>query len=216
MLIGYILFVLINLLNYQILWLHILPELVLIQLLLLYYCIRLFNIKNYYQLIGYAVLFLLILSIYLFWLQFDVFACFLLVAELIVMLFVLTTLLHINYTNLSKLTTINVWVPFCFILFCWQGVNTITSFNYWVDWYETQISQFSDLLPQFIFFYHIDTALVPLIGLWLLVLTFVLIFLILHISFSTNSTNKSLFYTKKLQNIWTQWYVKPFIRFFTK
>lgn len=216
MFVGISIFFLINLLNYSFNWLTLIPELILIQLFLLYYTIRLFNIKNYYQLIGYAVLFLLFLAIYLFWLQFDVFACFLLVAESVVMLFIITTLLHINYTNLSKIFTINIWLPFALILLFWQGSVSISSFNYWVDWYESQVSQFSDLLPQFIFFYHIDGSIIPLIGLWLLILTFVLIYLILHISFSKNTTSTSLFYTKKIQNIWSQWYVKPFIRFFTK
>lgn len=210
------LFILINILQYSITWLVFTPELILIQLFLFYYTIRLFNIKNYYQLVGYAVLFLLFLAIYLFWLQFDVFACFLLVAESVVMLFILTTLLHINYTNLMRNSTISLWLPFFIILFMYQGVLSTNSFNYWVDWYETQASQFSDLLPQFIFFYFIDKAIVPLIGLWLLILTFVLIYLILHISFSKNFTTTSLFYTKKIQNIWSQWYAKPFIRFFNK
>ena len=216
MLFGLLSFIFINLFAHPLIWLMITPELLIIQLLLFYYTIRLLNIKNYYQLLGYAVLFLVVLSIYLFWLQFDVFACFLLVAESIVMLFILTTLLHINYTNLLKLNALNLWIPFLVILFFWQGEIILTSFNYWVDWYESQISQFSDLLPQFIFFYSIDTYIVPLIGLWLLILTFVLIYLILNISLSKNTNNSSLFYTKKIQNIWSQWYVKPFIRFFNK
>lgn len=216
MLFGLLSFIFINLFTHPLIWLMITPELLIIQLLLFYYTIRLLNIKNYYQLLGYAVLFLVVLSIYLFWLQFDVFACFLLVAESIVMLFILTTLLHINYTNLLKLNALNLWIPFLVILFFWQGEIILTSFNYWVDWYESQISQFSDLLPQFIFFYSIDTYIVPLIGLWLLILTFVLIYLILNISLSKNTNNSSLFYTKKIQNIWSQWYVKPFIRFFNK
>lgn len=216
MLFGLLSFIFINLFAHSLIWLMITPELLIIQLLLFYYTIRLLNIKNYYQLLGYAVLFLVVLSIYLFWLQFDVFACFLLVAESIVMLFILTTLLHINYTNLLKLNALNLWTPFLVILFFWQGEIILTSFNYWVDWYESQISQFSDLLPQFIFFYSIDTYIVPLIGLWLLILTFVLIYLILNISLSKNTNNSSLFYTKKIQNIWSQWYVKPFIRFFNK
>lgn len=216
MLFGLLGFMFINLFTHPLIWLMITPELMLVQLLLFYYTIRLLNIKNYYQLLGYAVLFLITLSIYLFWLQFDVFSCFLLVAESIVMLFILTTLLHINYTNLFKLNTLNTWIPFLVILCLWQGRIVLTPFNYWVDWYESQTSQFSDLLPQFIFFYSIDAHIVPLIGLWLLILTFVLIYLILNISLSKNTSNSSLFYTKKIQNIWSQWYVKPFIRFFKK
>jgi len=42
------------------------PELLAMQLLLFYYTVRLLNIKNYYQLLGYAVLFLVVLAIYLF------------------------------------------------------------------------------------------------------------------------------------------------------
>lgn len=207
---------LINTFTYTFCWLTFLPEVVLLQVLLLYYTLRLFNVSNYYQLVGYTTLILLILAGYLFWLQFDVFACFLLVAELVVMLFILTTILHINYTNLSKLPYLYIYIPLLFILFCWQGFTPIMGFSYWVDWYESQSSQFSDLLGQFIFFYHIDTHIVPLIGVWLLVLTFLLVFLILNISFTKNTLSNSLFYTKKIQNIWTQWYVKPFIRFFNK
>lgn len=63
---------------------------------------------NMYQLVGYASLTLISLGCLLFYLQLDVFACFLLVAEAIVMLFALTILMHLNYTNNIKTTQISL------------------------------------------------------------------------------------------------------------
>jgi len=94
------------------------------QSLITYFLLRLFFIKNNYQLVGYATLTLLIFGGYLFFLQYDVFACFLLVAESVVMLFILSILMHLNYTNIRD-TSVGtlVLVSSSSVLCCSGGIN---------------------------------------------------------------------------------------------
>lgn len=197
-------------------WLSLYMELLILQTLTLYYLYRLLSALNLYQLVGYSTLSLVIFAAYLFWLQFDVFACFLLVAESIVLLFVLSLLMHLNYTNLeSKFTAQNIFIIFISVT-CINIFPNSNFFSYWVDWYNSQVSQYNDLLPQFIYFYLIDSPVVVLTGVWLLVLTLLLVHLILSISLTRQTTTTTLHYTRKTQNIWTQWYKKPVLRFFKK
>lgn len=196
-------------------WLSIDIEVIFLQTLMLYYIMRLGMVKNLFQLAGYSALVLITLGIYLFWLQFDVFACFLLVAESIVILFMVSLLMHLNYTNLKNLTKTN-WIVFLILPTLVNLFITNSQYNYWVDWYSSQISQYNDLLPQYIYFYTIDNGVVLLTALWLLVLTFLLVHLILNVHVSMGSNITTLTYTRKTQNIWSQWYKKPLIRFFKK
>lgn len=210
-----ILIALIAFLPCEVTWLSLQPEVIALQTLVVYYVIRLGLIKNLYQLAGYSALFLVALGVYLFYLQFDVFACFLLVAESIVILFIVSILMHFNYTNIQSKSQNRLWV-LCFIPVYFTYLNTSTDFNYWVYWYQSQISQYNDLLPQFIYLYYMDEPVVLLTAIWLVILTLLLVHLILNnmLEKSTHTTN--IIYTRKTQNIWSQWYKKPFIRFFQK
>lgn len=82
-------------------WFTFSAEVVLLQSLSFYYLYRLAAMRNVYQLAGYSALLLVVFAAYLFFLQLDVFACFLLVAESIVVLFALSILMHLNYTNIK-------------------------------------------------------------------------------------------------------------------
>lgn len=202
--------------DFYISWLAFAPEVLLVQTIITYYLYRVTLVKNVYQLIGYATLLLTSFAIYLFLLQFDVFACFLLVAESIVMLFALSILMHLNYTNLCTPSKVNAaWLLSLLVAMC-PVIAYTDQLTYWVDWYATQSSQYNDLLPQYIYFYLVDSPVVMIIGLWLLVVTILLVHLILSMSLSRVSTTTELSYTRKAQNIWTQWYKKPFLRFFKK
>ena len=216
MLLGFSFILFINFFKINIQWFDLSLEVFLLQSLIFYYLYRLLVIINLYQLVGYSTLVLGLFAIYLFWLQFDVFACFLLVAELVVMLFVLSLLMHLNYTNLTKInvTKTLLFIPF-FSLFFSQFSST-NNFTYWVDWYSSQLSQYNDLLPQYLFFYLVDSPLVVLVGVWLLILTFLLVQIILSISFNRQVSNTTISYTRRTQNIWSQWYKKPIVRFFQK
>jgi hypothetical protein len=200
----------------QMLWLSIAPEQLLIQTIFIYYLYRLGAAANLYQLVGYATLSLVTLGSYLFWLQFDVFACFLLVAESIVMLFVLSLLMHLNYSNIGESGVSNSLVVLGVVLVLPTVTARSSSFTYWVDWYASQLSQYNDLLPQYLYFYNIDSPIVWGVGVWLLILTFLLVHLILSISLSRSTGGDIITYTRKVQNVWSQWYKKPVLRFFKK
>jgi hypothetical protein len=80
------------------------------------------------------------------------------------MLFVLSLLMHLNYTNLGKLNTPKLFFFLPLFGLVFHTTNSTEVFSYWVDWYSTQISQYSDLLPQYIYFYVIDSPMVILTG----------------------------------------------------
>jgi len=160
-------------------------------------------------------------TIYLFFLQLDAYACFLLLSESVVIFFVFSMLLHLNVNNLkhrnSKISLMVLF--FCFFIGLTINSSTATYFNYFVSWYITQISHYNDLLAQYLFLYTNGIILI-LIGFFLLIITFVLVLLVIS-SFSvdlkkTQNETKKVFYVRKSQNMWKQWFTKPFSRFFSK
>lgn len=201
-------------------WLELDWKVSFIQILFLFFSWRLFFLKNNYQLVGYSFLWIFNAAIYLFFLQLDVFACFLLVSESIVMLFVLTMLIHFNVNNLKNIFfKKNIIFLVIIILIVFFFINTwkVNYYNYYFDWYSSIHNNYNDLVSQYIYFYK-NKYLLILIGLWLLVLTFLLVNIVIS-CFSINLENKSekqsyTNYTRKTQNIWKQWYTKPIIRFF--
>lgn len=205
-----------SLLPYHIQWLVMSPELILLQSLTMYYFYRIALSGNIYQLVGYAALSLVLITSYLFYLQFDVFACFLIVSESIVMLFALTVLLHLNYTNISFWNRTPIVSVVLLLGFICGSISSYNNFSYWVDWYSTAESQTNDLLPQYIYFYIIDSPVVVIVGFWLLILTILLVQLILSLGVEGVSSANATTYSRKTQNIWTQWYKKAYIRFFKK
>lgn len=216
MILAFFLFCSLNYLEFTVLWFSVSADSLVIQTLLLYFIFRLAFAVNLYQLIGYSSLTLLSIGAALFWLQFDVFACFLLVAESIVLLFVLSILMHLNYTNLTKSSLKKPIIYLTLIVLLATQIKDSGNFSYWVDWYTTQSSQFNDLLPQYLYFYTLDAAVVVLTGLWLLILTLLLVHLILSLHFSNSTDSSEISYFRKTQNIWSQWYKKPTLRFFKK
>lgn len=200
-------------------WLELDWSVSFVQLMVIFSVWRLFFMKNNYQLVGYSFLFVLSISMYLFFLQLDVFACFLLVSECIVLLFVLTMLIHLNSTNLlnpiktRNLTAAYIFVFISFLFNTWS----FTYYNYFVDWYAVQDSTYNDLIAQYIYFYS-NKVVVILIGYWLLLVTFILVAITLS-CFSVHadsdvSSFKKVIFVRKSQSTWKQWYTKPITRFF--
>jgi hypothetical protein len=193
--------VVLQFINYSLEWFTFTLEFSLAQVVLMYFLLRLFFLKNNYQLVGYATLILILLGVYLFILQFDVFACFLLVAESVVMLFILSILMHLNYTNITETVSSNtILVGLLPVTFLATSTDS-SNYSYWVDWFSCQISQYNDLLPQYIYFYLNDSPVVLLVGIWLLILTFLLVHLILRVSLSKSYFSNSVIYFRKTQNI---------------
>lgn len=200
-------------------WLELDWSVSLVQLTVLFSIWRLFFIKNNYQMVGYSFLFVLSLSVYLFFLQLDVFACFLLVSESIVLLFVLTMLIHLNSSNIiDPIKTRNLLLAYV-VIFSSFLFNTwsFTYYNYYVDWYSSQDSTYNDLISQYIYFYN-NHVIVLLVGFWLLVVTFILVSIVLS-CFSVHADSdvhnfKKVIFVRRSQNTWKQWYSKPITRFF--
>lgn len=57
------------------------------------------------------------------------------------------------------------------------------------------------MLPQYLYFYLIDSYIIYLIGVWLLVVTILLVHLILGISLNLQGQMHQINYTRKTQNI---------------
>lgn len=128
---SFILFV--NLSSFYISWYSLNVELLLIQIITIYFLHQLSSVKNSYQLIGYMSLTLVFLGINLFYLQFDVYACFLLIAESIVMLFALSILMHLNVTNRGCNSNKPLYIlPIAGVLVL-SKLYYSQEFVYWVD-----------------------------------------------------------------------------------
>jgi hypothetical protein len=167
-----------------------------------------------FELLLWAFLFIFSFVIILFLYQLDVFACFLLVSETVVIFFILTFLIYSNHTNSSIYRTSSA-VIISFILVAggfWVSKFDSNVYAYYIDWYVGQISSYNDLLSQYIYIYNLNNYLTLIIGLWLLLLTFFLVIIL-----STKSevgTNGFINYFFKRQNMWKQWATQPFLKFF--
>ena len=71
-----------------------------LEVILFYYLIKTQLSVNSFQLLGYLSVVILSFSSYLFYLQLDVFGCFMLVSESIVILFGVSIVIHLNWHNL--------------------------------------------------------------------------------------------------------------------
>lgn len=188
-----------------------------LELFLIYFFYKLSSYANAYQLVGYTSLWLLSSASYLFYLQFDVFACFLLVSESIVLLFALSIILHGNITNLQVKTSSKLLLFLTPLLVSVLSTcNVAAGFKYWVDWYLTSSTSFNDLLPQYLYFYNIDQWVAVLIAVWLFILTLLVVQLILSLVLGNTTQTLDVSYSRKTQDIWAQWYIKPVTRFFQK
>lgn len=81
-------------------WVSFNPVLAAFQLFLLFSSAKLLYSKGIYESILWGFLSVLALTVGLFVHQLDVFACFLLVSETVVIFFILTFVIHVNHTNL--------------------------------------------------------------------------------------------------------------------
>lgn len=200
-------------------WISLDWKVSILQLSLLFFFVRLFFIQNNYQVVGYSLLFILGISVYLFYMQLDVFACFLLISETIVLLFVLTMLIHLNSNNLkTSLRARNlalVWLGVIVILL--NNTWLVNYYNYYVEWYLSQYNGYNDLVSQYIYFFESKYILV-LIALWLLILTMLLVSIVISCySAQLNNTKveiNTVMYSRKSESLWHQWFTKPINRFF--
>ena len=112
--------------------------------------------------------------------QLDVFACFLLVSETVVIFFMLTFIIHVNHTNLSlrsKRSPLLIFIIFlagAFVNYRYYD----DGFSYYISWYTSQMSSYNDLLSQYIYLYTLNPYLTLIVGSWLLLLTFFLVLVI--------------------------------------
>lgn len=155
----------------------------------------------------------MLLTTYLFIFQLDVFACFLLVSETVVIFFVLSFLVHTNHTNMNlfyKNSQAILLVYFLLIFLNLASPNFSNIYTYFTDWFCSALSSYNDLFAQYIYLYSYSKGLILVIGSWLLLLTFLLVIVL-----STSYTpTKSLNFVNKRQSLWVQWFRKPFTKFF--
>lgn len=197
-------------------WVAISPDVCLIQAIALFCMFRAATARNAYQLVWFTTSVVLAAALLLFHAQLDAYACFLLLAELVTLLFALTILIHLNYTNLEQRVASTRPQLLAGIVALTPTTIAVSRYDYWVDWFAAQSSHYNDLLAQFIYFFLADGPVVVLVGVWLLVVTLLLVGVILALQLGRVSSQTTVAYTRKSQNIWTQWYTKPVSRFFTK
>lgn len=181
--------------------------------MLVFFCTKLLYSDNIFKLLLWVFLLILLLTGYLFIFQLDVFACFLVVSETVVIFFVLSFIIHINHTNinLSYKSSFIIYPLFFILPLVYVNFNYIESvYSYYIDWFVSSLSSYNDLLSQYIYLYSYSNGLILIIGSWLLLLTF-LIVIILSLSPTTVTNNN---FINKRQSLWVQWFRKPYLRFF--
>lgn len=192
------------------------PLVLVLELLIITYTYRLLRVSNGFQLLGYIGCLVTLYASFLFYLQLDVFACFLLVSELVVILFALSLLLHSNNHNKNLWYLESVYYLVLAFLSTASFIPSIATYAYWVDWYVSLSGQYNDLVAQFSFFYLVDSIIMVLIAFWLLVMTMVIVqFIWLSVAQSTDSA-VNVSYLRKTQRIWAQWYKKASSLFFNR
>lgn len=198
-------------------WVNMNFTLIIFQLFLIFATLKLFFSKNIYEMLLWSFLNIFTLVIGLFIYQLDVFACFLLISETVVIFFILTFIIHVNHNNMH-LSKSKSYITILIILFLALFINFFyynsSNYSYYTDWYTSQLSSYNDLLSQYIYIYTINNYLMLLVGSWLLLLTF---FLVIVLTTSTNSSSlkeTSFNYFFKKQNMWKQWSHSPFLKFF--
>ena len=197
-------------------WVNFNLVLTFFQVFIIFSAVKLFFSKNIYELVLWSFLVIFTLTLCLFVYQLDVFACFLLVSETVVIFFILTFIIHVNHTNLP-LGNSKVYLHISTILLAYAFFNVAyfdgSSFSYRVLWYTSQISSYNDLLSQYIYLYTLNSYLTLIVGFWLLLLTFFLVLTVTASSHSSTNTSVSNYFLKK-QNLWKQWCSSPFLKFF--
>lgn len=106
-----------------------------IQLFLVFCSCKLFLSKNVYELLLWAFISITSFVFCLFFYQLDVFACFLLVSESVVIFFILTFIIHVNHTNINLsyrggYLLLSVILVSCAFVFFVQDVNV---YSYYLD-----------------------------------------------------------------------------------
>lgn len=134
--------------------------------------------------------FLILVSIYLSVMQLEMFACFLFLSEFVIIVFFYCLFLHLNYTNKPLIwnnltnTTFLSTIIFFVIITVWyfnKGVLLLYNLNdlylVFVDIYDIYNNYYmNDLVFFFHFFFHYNTILFFFIGLFLLIMTMVLLY----------------------------------------
>lgn len=160
------------------------------QIIMIYIILQIFQENNVLRLVLNILILLLILVGLLMLFQFELFACFLLVSEILLFAFIYAYLFNLNLTNklhsndfyivnLSNIIIIGVIGFFILIINNWNILVANISDLYIVTQRSLQIYTnivFSDLIFLFNFFFIYNTILYMLLILILFIMTFIIIY----------------------------------------
>jgi hypothetical protein len=161
-----------------------------LQLLISYQIYKLFFEKNFFKMLISLLYFLILVSIYLSVMQLEMFACFLFLSEFVIIVFFYCLFLHLNYTNkpliwnnLTNTTFLSIIVVFVLAVIWYFNKGILLLYNLndlyllFVDIYDIYNNYYmNDLVFFFHFFFHYNTILFFFIGLFLLIMTMVLLY----------------------------------------
>ena len=172
------------------LWSNIWLEWIIIQILIIYSCIRLFSTEQYFKQLLNLINVIILMSIYLSLLQFELFACFMFLGEFTIIIFFYCLFLHLKINIQQQINTSKneyiIWNLSLVIIVVYFLINENNIlFNIedlylvWPDLYKSySIFLLNDLIFFFYFFIKYHTFLYILIGVFLLVMTLVLLYFI--------------------------------------
>ena len=165
-------------------------EFFLLQVLISYQIYKLFSEKNFFKMLISLLYFLILISIYLSLMQLEMFACFLFLSEFVIIVFFYCLFLHLNYTNKPLFwnntlsTTFFSLITITIISVIWyfnKGVILLYNINdlylVFIDIYTIYNNYYlNDLVFLFFFFFHYNTIIFFFIGLFLLIMTMLLLY----------------------------------------
>lgn len=184
----------------------------LLEINIIFFCLKLFYTNNPFRRLILLGVLLLLFSGILFWYQIEVYACFLLVNELMILLFIFILLIYKSYPSNIKGSEFysSGFLIFLNIIsfFSWYISNYFVFIQNWMDWYWIDFYSilinltYNDLVAPFYFFYIFYPNILLFLGLFLFFLSVIYLYLIfqahntslkLSIRINTNTQEQNLY-----------------------
>jgi hypothetical protein len=194
-------------------------EFFVLQVFIMYQIYKLFSEKNFFKMLISLLYFLILISIYLSVMQLELFACFLFLSEFIIIVFFYCLFLHLNYNNkpffwtnvtdatffksISLTVVLVIWYLNKDVVLLYNINDLYLIFTDIYTFYNNYLM--NDLVFLFFYFFHYNVCVLLFIGLFLLVMTMVLLYTVwLYVSLYLTRKNflRSSFKVKITKVTW--------------
>ena len=175
--------------NFYFFWISYWTEILLCQIFLLYFIVLLYYSLNIYKNIMYTTFILLYTGLYIMFLEYDIFVCFLWIFESTILLLIyILSLVFKNNINFKSYYNTNRLIYIYILLFFFLFFSNIFYYNFYVINIKQVIFFFyldiymylknfytNDLVVLFVYYYYFNTVIIYNILLIILVITYFII-----------------------------------------